>query len=98
MHIDMNTELKMMLTPKHDKVVYSWKFSMPVYLKEDPIVKLVLLWKYGIITVLPFSKYANPNFAQWELNGKLRLLIDMRKINNLFADVDKNNNLRVSTL
>ena len=53
--------------------------------------------KYGIITVLPFSKYASPIFAQRKPNGKLRLLVDLRKINTLIADDYTNSNNPVST-
>ena len=71
---------------------------MPIYLKEDLFVELALLHKYGIITVLPFSKYASPIFAQRKPNGKLRLLVHLRKINSLIADDYTNNNHPVSTL
>ena len=54
--------------------------------------------KYVIITVLPFSKYASPIFAQRKPNGKLRLLVDLRRINTLIADDYTNNNHPVSTL
>ena len=54
--------------------------------------------KHGIITVLPFSKYASPIFAQRKPNGKLRLPVDLRKINSLIADDYTNNNYPVSTL
>ena len=54
--------------------------------------------KYGIITVLPFSKYASPIFAQKKPNGKLRLLVDLRKTNSLIAVDYTNNNHPVSTL
>ena len=57
-----------------------------------------MLHKYGIITTLPFSKYASPIFAQKKQNGKLRLLVDLRKINNLKSDDYINNNHPVSTL
>ena len=53
--------------------------------------------RYGIITTLPFSKYASPIFAQRKPNGKLRLLVDLRKINALIADDYINNNHLVST-
>ena len=53
--------------------------------------------RYGIITTLPISKYACPIFAQRKLNGKLRLLVDLRKINALIADDYINNNHHVST-
>ena len=56
-----------------------------------------MLHKYGIITTLPFSKYASPIFAQKKPNGKLRLLVDLRKINNLISDDYINNNHPVST-
>ena len=94
----MNTEFKMKLTPRDDKAVYRQNLPMPIHLKEDLIVKLALMHKYGIITVLPFSKYASPIFAQRKPNGKLCLLVDLRKINSLIADEYTNNNYPVSTL
>ena len=54
--------------------------------------------KYGIVRVLPFSKYTSPIFAQRKPNGNLRLLVDLRKINSLIADDYTNNNHPVSTL
>ena len=98
MDIGMNTEFKVKLTPKDDKAVYSQSLPMPIHLKEDLIFELALMHKYGIITVLPFSKYASPIFAQRKPNGKLRLLVDLRKINSLIADDYTNNNHPVSTL
>ena len=71
---------------------------MPIHLKEDLIVELALMHKYGIITVLPFSKYTSPVFAQMKPKGKLRLLVDLRKINSLIADYYTNNIHPVSTL
>ena len=100
MDIGMNTEFKVKLTPKVDKAVYSQNLPMPIHLKEDSIVELALMNKYGIITVLPFSKYASPIFAQRKPNGngKLRLFVDLGKINTLIADDYTNNNHPVSTL
>ena len=54
--------------------------------------------KYGIITVLPFFKFASPIFAQRKPNGKFRLLVDLRKINSLIADDYTTNDHPVSTL
>ena len=96
--IEMNTEIKVKLTPKDNKAVYSQSLPMPIYLKEDLNVEFALMHKYGIITVLPFSKYASPIFAQGKPNGKLRLLVDLRKINTLIADDYTNNIHPVSTL
>ena len=98
MDIAINTEFKVRLTPEDDKVVYSQNLPMSIHLKEDLIVELALMHKYGIITVLPFSKYASPIFAQRKPNGKFRLLVDLRKINTLIADDYTNNNHPVSTL
>ena len=98
MDIGMNTEFKVKITPKDDKAVYSQSLPLPIHLTEDLIVELALMHKYGIITVLPFSKYASPIFAQRKPNGKLRLLVDLRKINSLIADDCRNNNHPVRTL
>ena len=98
MDVGMNTEFKVKLTPKDDKAVYSENLPMPIHLRDDIIVEFALLRKYGIITVISFSKYANPIFAQRKSNGKLRLLVDLRKINTLIADDYTNNIHPVSTL
>ena len=71
---------------------------MPIHLQEDLIVELALMHKDGIITVLPFSKCASPIFAHRKTKGKLRLLVDPRKINSLIAEDYTNNNRPVSTL
>ena len=94
----MNTEFKLKLTPKDNKAVYSQNLPMPFHLKKDLIFEFAPMHKYGIITVLPFSKYVSPIFAQRKPNGKLRLLVDLRKINSLIADDYTNNNHPVSTL
>ena len=98
MDIGMNTEFTVKLTPKDDKAVYSQNIPMPIHLKEDLIVELAFMHKYGIITVLPFSKYASPIFAQRKHNGKIRLLVDLSKINTLMADDYTNNIHPVGTL
>ena len=98
MAIGMNTEFKLKLTPKDEKVVYSQSLPKPIHLKEDLIVELVLMHKYGIITVLPFSKYAIPVFSQRKPNRKFRLLVDLRKFNSLIAKDYINHNHPVSEL
>ena len=96
--IGVNEELTVKLTPKDESPAYSQSLPTPVNLKEDILVELALLHKYGIITTLPFSMYASPKFAQKKPNGKLRLLVDLRKINNLICDDHINSNHPVSTL
>ena len=94
----INTEFKVQLTPLDNRPAYSQSLPAPINLQDDILVELALLHKYGIITTLPFSKYASPIFAQRKPNGKLRLLVDLRKINTLIADDYINNNHPVSTL
>ena len=96
--IGINTEFKVQLTPLDNKPAYSRSLPAPIDLKDDILVELAPLHKYGIITTLPFSKYACPIFAQRKPNGKLRLLVDLRKINTLNADDYINNNHPVSIL
>ena len=96
--IGMNEKFTVKLTPKDDSPAYSQSLPTPINLKEDILVELALLQRYGIITTLSFSKYASPIFAQKKPNGKLRLLVDLRKINNLISDDYINNNHPVSTL
>ena len=80
------------MTLKDESPAYSQSLPTPINLKEDILVEQALLHKYGIITTLPFSKNASPIFAQKKPNGKLRLLVDLRKINNLISDDYINNN------
>ena len=76
--IGVNEEITAKLTPKDESPAYSQSLPTPVNLKEDILVELALLHKYGFITTLPFPKYASPIFAQKKPNGKLRLLVDLR--------------------
>ena len=71
---------------------------MPINLKRDLLVAVALMHIYGIITVLPSSKYASPIFSQMKPNGKLRLLVDLKEINKQIADDYTKNNHPVSTL
>ena len=94
--IRMKTEFKVKLTPKDDKTDYDQSLPTPVDLKDDLNVELALMHKYGIFTVLPFSQYARPKFAQRRPNGEVRLFVDLRKFNTLIADDYTNKNHPVS--
>ena len=78
MDIGINTGFKVKLAPKEDKAVYSQNLPMLFLLKEDVIVDLALLYRYGIFKALPLSKYVDPIFAHKKPNGKLGLLVDLR--------------------
>ena len=56
MGIGRNTEFEAKLTPKNDEAVYNQSLPKPIHLKEDLIFEVALMQKYGIITVLHFSK------------------------------------------
>ena len=78
--------IELKLTTKDNKTVYSYNSPMPIHPQEDLIVELALMQKCRIITVLLFSEYTSPIFAQRKCIGKLRLHVDHRKINTLIPD------------
>ena len=67
--IEINTDFKAQLTPLDNRPAYSQSFPVPINLKDDILVELALLHKYGIITSLHFCKYASPIFAQSKQMG-----------------------------
>ena len=77
--IRINTELKVPFTPFDNRPAYSQRLPAPFNLKDDILVELVLLLKYGIITTLPlantlvqFSRKGNEvgNYAYWLTSEK----------------------------
>ena len=87
-----NNEFKVKLTPTHNDPVYKKSPPTPVHIKEDLKVELALLQYYGILRTLPYSKYSSPIFAQRKPNGKMRILVDLRRINHILRhDYDENN-------
>ena len=96
--IGTNTDFKVQLRQLDNRPVCSQNLAAPINIRNDILVELALLHKYGIITTLLFSKYASPIFAQRKPNWKLRFLVDLRKINTPIADDYINNNHPVSTL
>ena len=96
--IGINTDFKIKLTPKHDEPVYAQSLPTPTNLKDDLLVELALMQEYGIITTLPYSKYSSPIFAQRKPNGKLRILVDLRRINHLLKNDYNQHNHPVTTI
>ena len=88
----------MKLTTKDLKGVYSQNVPKPIRLKEDLIVELALMHKYGIIRILTFPKYASPISAHSKPNGNLSLLVDLKIIKTLISSDYTNNNQPVGTL
>ena len=87
--IGMNETFTVKSTPKDDSPAHSQSLPNPVNLKDDILVELALIHKYGIKTTLLFSKYASPIFAQKKPNGRLRLLVDLGKLPNSFPTTKK---------
>ena len=92
--IGINNSFKVKPSPKDERPIYTKSLLVPINLK----VELALMHRYGIITTLPFLKHASPISAQHKPNGKLRLLVDLRKINAVISDDYNNNNHPFSTL
>ena len=90
--IGENNEFKVKLTPAHDDPLYKKSPPTPLHIKEDLKVELALLQYYGILRTLPYSKYSSPIFAQRKPNGKMRILVDLRRINHILRhDYDQFN-------
>ena len=96
--IGINTDFKFKLTPKHDDPVYAQSLPTPTNLKDDLLVELALMQEYGIITTLPYSKHSSPIFAQRKPNRKLRILVDLRRINHLLKNDYNKHNHPVTTI
>ena len=96
--VSYNTELKVKLTPAHDLPVYVQSPPTPIHLRDEILVELALMQYYGIVTLLPNSKYSSPIFAQRKSSGKLRILIDLRQVNHLLRNDYSNNNFPISNM
>ena len=77
--IGINTEFKVQLTPLDNRPAYSESLPAPINLKDDILDELALLHKYGIITTLPFGKYASPMFAHRKQMGNYAFWLTSEK-------------------
>ena len=79
LNIGYTHKLSVKLTTDTDRPVY-WKTPrISINLKDDWLVELARLQYYGVIITSPFSRYSSPIFAKRNSNGKLRILVDVRK-------------------
>ena len=87
-----NDEMQVKLTPEHDEPVFKRSPPTPIHYKDDLMVELAIMQYFGIIAPLSASKYSSPIFCQRKSNGRLRILIDLRRINHLIRhDYDEFN-------
>ena len=70
----------------------------PIHLRDESLVELALLQYFNIITTLLHSKYSSPIFVHRKLSGKLRILIDLRRVNHLLRHDYLNSNFRISNM
>ena len=91
--VGYNTELKVKLTPAHDLPVYVQSPPTLIHLRDEALMQY-----YGIVTLLPTSKYSSPIFAQRKPSGKLRILIDLRRVNHLRRNDCSDNNFPISNM
>ena len=96
--VGYNTELKVKLTPAHDLPVYVQSPPTPIHMGDEILVELALMQYCGIVTLLPNSKYSSPIFAQRKSSGKLRILIDLRRVNHLLRNDYSNDNFPISNM
>ena len=96
--VGYNTDLKIKLTPERSKPIYEQGPPTPVHLRNELQVELALMHYYGLITTLSQSRYSSPLFAQRKNSGRLRLLIDLRKVNHLLKNDYVNRNFLISKM
>ena len=96
--VGYNTELKIKLTPEHSLPVYVQGPPAPIHLRDEILVELALLQYFNIIRTLTHSKYSSPIFCHRKPSGKLRILIDLRRVNHLLRQDYSNNNFPISNM
>ena len=96
--VGYNTELKIKLTPEHPFPVYVQGPPAPIHLRDEILIELALLQCFNIITTLSHSKYSSPIFVHRKSSGKLRILIDLRRVNHLLRHDYLNSNFPISNM
>ena len=81
--VGYNTERKIKLTPKHSLPVYVQDPPAQIHLRHEILIELALLQFFTIITTLSHSKNISPIFICRKSSGKLRIPIDLRRVNHL---------------
>ena len=79
--VGYNSNLKVKPSPEHQRPIYTQGPPTPIHLRKALTVELALMHYFGLITTLSHSKYSSPLFAHRKPSGKLRMLIDLRRIN-----------------
>ena len=96
--VGYSTELKIKLTPEHPLPVYVQGPLAPIHLRDEILIELALLQYFNIITTLSDSKCSSPMFVHRKSSGKLRILIDLRRVNHLLRLEYLNSNFPISNM
>ena len=96
--VGLASNFSVRLKPEHDRPVYSACPPAPIDFRDDILVELALMTYFGIVKPLTYSKNSSPLFCQRKPSGKLRMLIDLRKINHLIRHDYESHNFPISTL
>ena len=93
-----NTKSKIKLTPAHQLPVYVQGPPAPIHLRDEIMGELALLQYSNIITTLSHSNSSSPIFVHRKPSGKLRILIDIRRVNHLSHHDYLNSNFPISNM
>ena len=88
----------MKLTPERNIPIDEQGPPTPIHLRNELQVEVALMHYYGLITTLSQSRYNSHLFAQRKNSGRLRLLIDLRKVNRLLKNDYFNTNFPISNM
>ena len=91
-----NTELNIKITPAHQPPVFVQSPPAPIHLRDKVLVELALLQYFNNTTTLSHSTYSSPIFVHRNPSGKLRILIDLRRVNHLLRHDYLNSNFPIS--
>ena len=69
-----------------------------IHLREEILHDLAVMQYFGLIATLAFSKYSSPLFTHRKPSGKLRLLVELRKINHFIRHDNDSNNFPITTM
>ena len=83
---------------EHQRPLYTQGPPTPIQLRNELTVELALMHYFGLITTLSHSKYSSPLFAHRKPSGKLRMLIDLLRINHSIKIDYINSNFPISNM
>ena len=93
-----NKKLKIKLGPEHPLPVYVQGAPAPIHLRDEILIELALLQYFKITTTLSHSKYSSPIFVHRNSSAKLRILIDLRRVNHLLRHDNLIRNFPISNM